>query len=88
LVWCWHLPWLIPWVILGIVACIATHEAFVSVPLAELLLLLGLIVHWSGSRKMVGYLLLLWRPDDPSPCLMLKSPALIVEDNTEPLGWS
>jgi hypothetical protein len=40
LVWCWHLPWLIPRAILGIVACIATREAFVSIPLAELLLLL------------------------------------------------
>jgi hypothetical protein len=45
LVGCWHLSWLISWAILGIMACVATHEAFVSVPLAELLLLsLRLIV--------------------------------------------
>jgi hypothetical protein len=39
---------LIPWAIFGIVAYVATREAFVSVPLAELLLLLllslGLII--------------------------------------------
>jgi hypothetical protein len=52
------------------------------------LLLLGLIVPWSGSGETVGYLLLLWRPNDPSPCLMLESPTLTVGDNTEPLGWS
>jgi hypothetical protein len=68
------------------VACIATREAFVSVPLAELLLLLRLIVPWSGNRETVGCLLLLWRPDDPSPYLMLESRALIVGDNPEPLG--
>jgi hypothetical protein len=44
LIWCWHLPWLIPWAILGIMAHIATCEAFVSISLAELLLLLGLII--------------------------------------------
>jgi hypothetical protein len=44
LVGCWHLPWLIPRAILGIVACVATREAFSSVPLVELLLLLRLIV--------------------------------------------
>jgi hypothetical protein len=61
------------------VACVATCEAFVSVPLAELLLLLlGLIIPWSRSRETVGCLLLLWQPDDPSPCLLLGSPALIV----------
>jgi hypothetical protein len=90
LVMCWHLPWLIPWVVLGIVACVATREAFVSIPLAELLLLLsmGLIIPWSGSGETVGCLLLLRRPDDPSPCLLLGSPALIVGDNPEPLRWS
>ena len=71
-------------------ACVATFEAFVSVPLAELLLLLslGLINPWSGSGETVGCLLLLWWPDDPSSCLLLESPALIVGDNPEPLGWS
>jgi hypothetical protein len=64
-------PWLFSWAILGIVACVATHEAFVSVPLAELLLLLlslGLIIPGRGSGETVVCLLLqLWRPDDPSP---------------------
>jgi hypothetical protein len=44
LVWCRHLPRLIPRAILGIMTHIATCEAFVSIPLAVLLLLLGLIV--------------------------------------------
>jgi hypothetical protein len=70
------------------VACITTHEAFVSISLAELLLLLRLVVPWSESEETVGCLLLLWRPDDPSSCLLLESPALIVRDNLEPLGWS
>jgi hypothetical protein len=66
---------------------IATREAFVSIPLAELLLR-RLIVLWSEGGEMVGCLLLLWRPDDLSSCLLLESPALIVRDNPEPLGWS
>jgi hypothetical protein len=71
------------------VACITTREAFVSIPLVELLLLLlRLIVPWSGNGETVGCLLLLRRPDNPSSCLMLESSALIVEDNPEPLGWS
>jgi hypothetical protein len=70
------------------VACIATREAFVSIPLVELLLLLRLIIPWSGNGETVGCLLLLRRPDDPSSCLMLESSALIVEDNLEPLGCS
>jgi hypothetical protein len=72
-------------------AHIATCEALVSISLAELLLLLlllGLIVPWDGSWKMVGCLLLLRWPDNPSSCLLLKSSALIVADNPEPLGWS
>jgi hypothetical protein len=68
--------------------CITTREAFVSIPLAELLMLLWLIVPWSGSGETVGCLLLLRQPDDPSSCLMLESPALIVGDNPEPLEWS
>jgi hypothetical protein len=85
LVGCWHLPWLIPWAILGVVAHIATREALVSIPLAELLL----IVPWSGSEETVGCLLLPLRsPDNPSSCLLLESSALIVGDNPEPLGWS
>jgi hypothetical protein len=91
LVWCWHLPLLIPWAILGIMAHIATCEALVSVSLAELLvlmLLLGLIVPWGESWETVGCLLLLRQPDHPSSCLLLKSSALIVGDNPEPLGWS
>jgi hypothetical protein len=48
LIWCWHLPLLIPWAILGIMAHIATSEALVPISLAELLLL-RLIVPWSGS---------------------------------------
>jgi hypothetical protein len=48
LIWCWHLPLLIPWEILGIMAHIATSEALVPISLAELLLL-GLIIPWSGS---------------------------------------
>jgi hypothetical protein len=68
---------------------IATSEALVSISLAELLLLqLGLIVPWGGSWKAVGCLLLLRWPDHPSFCLLLKSSALIVGDNPEPLGWS
>jgi hypothetical protein len=31
-------------------------------------------------------MLLLWRPDDPSSCLLLESPALIAGDNPKPLG--
>jgi hypothetical protein len=69
-------------------AHIATSEALVSISLAELLLLLGLIVPWGGSWKAVGCLLLLRWPDHPSSCLLLKSSALIVGDNPEPLGWS
>jgi hypothetical protein len=91
LVRCWHLSWLILWAVLGIVTYVATREAFVPVPLAKLLLLLlslGLIIPWSGSGETVGCLLLLWRSDDPSPCLLLGSPALIVGDNPEPLRWS
>jgi hypothetical protein len=53
---------LIPWAILAIVACVATREAFVPVPLAELLLRLllslGLIIPWSRSGETVGCLLL------------------------------
>jgi hypothetical protein len=68
---------------------IAISEAHVSISLAELLLLLlGLIVPWGGSWKVVGYLLLLRWPDHPSSYLLLKSSALIVGDNPEPLGWS
>jgi hypothetical protein len=72
-------------------AHIATREAFVSIPLAEvlLLLLLRLIVPWGGSWKTVGCLLLLLRlPDNPSSCLLLKSSAMTVGDNLESLGWS
>jgi hypothetical protein len=65
---------------------IATSEALVSISLVELLL--GLIVPWGGSWKAIGYLLLLRWPDHPSSCLLLKSSALIVGDNPEPLGWS
>jgi hypothetical protein len=68
-------------------ACITTREAFVPISLAELLLL-RLIVPWSGSGETVGCLLLLRRPNDPSSCLLLESHALIVGDNLEPLGWS
>jgi hypothetical protein len=65
-------------------AHIATSEALVPISLAELLLLLRLIVPWSGSWKMVGYWLLLLRwSDHPSACLLLKSSALIVGNNPE-----
>jgi hypothetical protein len=67
---------------------IATSEAPVSISLAELLLLFGLIVPWGGSWKAVGCLLLLRWPDHPSSCLLLKSSALIVGDNPELLEWS
>jgi hypothetical protein len=87
LVWCWHLPLLIPWTILGIVAHIATSEALVPIALAELLLQ-RLIVPWGGSWKTSGCRLLLRWPDHPSACLLLKSPALIVRNNPEPLGLS
>jgi hypothetical protein len=91
LIWCWHLPLLISWAILGIVAHIATSEALVPIALAELLLLRRLIVPGSGSWKTSGCRLLLLRwPDHPSTCLLLKSPALIVRNNPEPLslsGW-
>jgi hypothetical protein len=71
------------------VAHIATSEALVPIALAELLLLWRLIVPWSGSWKTSGCrLLLLRRPDHPSVCLLLKSPALIVRNNPEPLGLS
>jgi hypothetical protein len=76
---------LIPWAILGIMAHIATTKALVPISLAELLLLLRLIVPWSGSWKTVGCLLLLRWPDHPSACL-LKSSTLIVGNNPEPLG--
>jgi hypothetical protein len=83
------MPLLISWAIFGIVAHITTSEALVPITLAELLLLRRLIVPWSGSWKMSGcWLLLLRWPDHPSPCLLLKSPALIVGNNPEPLGLS
>jgi hypothetical protein len=70
------------------VAHIATSEALVPISLAELLLR-RLIIPWSGSWKTVGcWLLLLRWPDHPSACLLLKSPALIVRNNPEPLGLS
>jgi hypothetical protein len=73
-------------------ACITIREAFVSIPLAELLmmlLLLRLIVPWSGSGETIGCLLLLLRrPDNPSSCLLLESSTLTVVDNPESLGWS
>jgi hypothetical protein len=82
---------LISGTILGIVAHIATSEALVPIALAELLLMRRLIVPWSGGWKMSGCRLLLLRwPDHPSACLLLKSPALIVRNNLEPLrlsGW-
>jgi hypothetical protein len=92
LIWCWHLPLLVPGTILGIVTHIATSEALVPIALAELLLLLRLVVPWSGSWKAVGcqLLLLLRWPDHPSACLLLKTLALIVRNNLEPLdlsGW-
>jgi hypothetical protein len=69
--------------------CITTCEAFVSTPLVELLLLLKLIVPWSGSGETVGCLLLLLRwPDNPSSWLVLESSALTVGDNPESLRWS
>jgi hypothetical protein len=71
------------------VAHIATSEALVPIALVELLLLRRLIVPWSGSWKTSGcWLLLLGWPDHPSACLLLKSPALIVRNNPEPLGLS
>jgi hypothetical protein len=70
------------------VAHIATSEALVLVALAELLLR-RLIVPWSGGWETSGcWLLLLRWPDHPSACLLLKSPALIVGNNLEPLGLS
>jgi hypothetical protein len=85
------LPLLISWAILGIVAHIATSEALVPIALVELLLLRRLIVPQSGSWETSGcrlLLLLLRWPDHPSACLLLKSPALIVRNNPEPLGLS
>jgi hypothetical protein len=74
------------------VAHITTSEALVLITLVELLLLQRLIVPWSGSQKTSGCRLLLLRwPDHPSACLLLKSPALVVRNNPEPLGlrgWS
>jgi hypothetical protein len=64
----------------------STREALVSIPLAKLLLL-RLIVPWSGSGEMVGCSLLpLRQPDNPSSCLLLESFALTVGDNPESLG--
>jgi hypothetical protein len=89
LIWCWHLSLLISWAIFGIVAHIATSEALVPITLAELLLLLRLIVPWSEGWKTSGcWLLLLRWPDHPSACLLLKSHALILGNNPEPLGLS
>jgi hypothetical protein len=89
LTWCWHLPLLISGAVLGIVAHIATSEALVPIALVELLLLWRLIVPRGGSWKAVGCRLLLLRwPDHPSACLLLKSHALIVRNNPEPLGLS
>jgi hypothetical protein len=71
------------------VSHIATSESLVPITLAELLLLRRLIVPWSGGWKTSGcWLLLLRWPDHPSACLLLKSPALIVGNNPEPLGLS
>jgi hypothetical protein len=71
------------------VAHIATSEALVPIALAELLLLRRLIVPWSESWKTSGCRLLLLRwPNHPSACLLLKSPALVVRNNPEPLGLS
>jgi hypothetical protein len=72
------------------VAHLATSEALGPITLAELLLLWRLIVPWSGGWKTSGcWLLLLLRwPDHPSACLLLKSPALVVRNNPEPLGLS
>jgi hypothetical protein len=70
------------------VAHIATSEALVPITMAELLLR-RLVVPWSESWKMSGFRLLLLRwPDHPSACLLLKSPALVVRNNPEPLGLS
>jgi hypothetical protein len=88
LIWCWHLPLLISWSILGIVAHIATSEALVPITLAKLLLLQRLIVPWSEGWKTSGCWLLLRWPDHPSVRLLLKSPALIVGNNPEPLVLS
>jgi hypothetical protein len=91
LTWYWHLPLLIFGAVLGIVAHIATSEALVPIALAKLLLLLllRLTVPWGGSWKEVGCQLLLLRwPDHPSAYLLLKSSALIVRNNPEPLGLS
>jgi hypothetical protein len=90
LIWRWHLPLLISGAFLGIVAHIATSEALIPIALAKLLLLRTLIVPWGGSWKAVGcrLLLLLRWPDHPSACLLLKSPALIMRNNPEPLGLS
>jgi hypothetical protein len=80
---------LIPGAVLGIVAHISTSEALVLIALTELLLLRRLIAPWGRSWKAVGcWLLLLRWPDHPSACLLLKSPALIVRNNPEPLGLS
>jgi hypothetical protein len=71
------------------VAHIATSKALVPIALADLLLLRRLIVPWSGSWKTSGCRVLLLRwPDHPSAYLLLKSPALIVRKNPEPLGLS
>jgi hypothetical protein len=71
------------------VAHIATSEALVPISLAELLLLRRLIVPWSESWEMIEcWLLLLRWPDHPSACLLLKSSALIVGNNPEPLRLS
>jgi hypothetical protein len=87
--WCWHLPLLIFGAVIGIVAHIATSEALVTIALVELLLLWRLIVPRGGSWKAVEcWLLLLRWSDHPYACLLLKTPALIVRNNPEPLGLS
>jgi hypothetical protein len=71
------------------VAHIATSEALVPITLVEQLLLRRLIVPWSGGWKTSGCRLMLLRwPDHPSAYLLLKSPTLVVRNDSKPLGLS
>jgi hypothetical protein len=69
------------------VSGVTTGEASVVIALAVLLLLrlLLIVVSLSWGLGAVGCLLLLLRPDHPSPLLLLRSSALSVGHNPEAL---
>jgi hypothetical protein len=80
------LPLLVPGAILGIMSGVAACETPVVICLAILLLLLIVPLRWKLGT--VGCLLLLLWSDQPSPLLLLRSPALSVRHNPETLWLS